>query len=172
MSTMPFWPAANWPQLTVIPMPIIGCSTCSSLPDRAMPVRPCEDCTTGVKSARGLAHSKTWRTFYDFMVMVAAISLASIVALRAAPVGLENATPVLHQTRIKPDYVGVMIPPNIAPMNFTVQETGSGFFVRLHSSSGQAIEISSDSPRIQIPEKAWHKLLRENRGNRLDVEIY
>ncbi|HTL55707.1 MAG TPA: hypothetical protein VL361_08505 [Candidatus Limnocylindrales bacterium] len=96
----------------------------------------------------------------------------SFGALWAAPAGLTEALPVQQMPRIKPDYSGVRIPPNIAPMNFSVLEAGSRFFARLHSSSGQAIEISIDSPKIEIPEKAWHQLLRENRGNRLEIEVY
>ncbi|MGH7870550.1 MAG: TolB family protein, partial [Candidatus Dormibacteraceae bacterium] len=77
-----------------------------------------------------------------------------------------------HPPRIKPDYRDILIPPNIAPLNFRVQESGTAFFVRLRGTAGEAIEISSSTPKILIPERAWHKLLGANRGKALAVEIY
>jgi hypothetical protein len=66
--------------------------------------------------------------------------------------------------RLFPDYVGVTLPPNIAPLNFKVQEPGSSYRVELRSAKGPSIAISSPNPTIRIPPKAWASLLRANRG--------
>src|SRR5262249_21854405 len=86
--------------------------------------------------------------------------------------GLAAAVPVNQPPRIKPDYAGVVIPPNIAPLNFQIREPGSSFFVRLQGHTGEPIEISSSSPKILIPEKSWHQLLKQNRAGRLEVQVF
>ena len=72
---------------------------------------------------------------------------------------------------IDPDYAGVVVPPNIAPLNFSVQEEGVGYRVRIHAGRGKEIRISSDRPQIVIPAAPWRKMLRGNRGRALYVEI-
>ncbi len=73
---------------------------------------------------------------------------------------------------IRPDYNDTVIPPNIAPLNFVIQEEGSGYFVRIYSESGKPIEVFSKSPKIVIPKKAWHNLLDLNRGRQLSLDIF
>jgi hypothetical protein len=73
---------------------------------------------------------------------------------------------------IKPDYSGVTIPANIAPLNFTVAEEGSRYFVRIYSSKGTAISVSSRNGKIRVPLKSWKSLLEANRGEKLFYDIY
>jgi hypothetical protein len=73
--------------------------------------------------------------------------------------------------RLFPDYIGVTLPPNIAPLNFKIQEPGVCYRVELRSTRGHAIAISSPSPAIRIPPKAWANLLRANPGQPLYWDI-
>ena len=73
---------------------------------------------------------------------------------------------------IDPDYAGVTVPPNIAPMNFIIQESGSKFTVVIAAERGKAIHLNSRSPKIRIPNRAWKKLLANNAGSPLAVTIY
>lgn len=73
---------------------------------------------------------------------------------------------------IKPDYSGVIIPANIAPLNFIVAEKGSRYFVKISSTEGDSIDISSSDGKIKIPSKAWRTILKANRGERLFFDIY
>jgi len=66
--------------------------------------------------------------------------------------------------RIFPDYIGVTLPPNIAPLNFKIQEPAAAYRVELRSTKGPPIVISSPNPTIRIPPKAWASLLRANLG--------
>jgi hypothetical protein len=66
--------------------------------------------------------------------------------------------------RLFPDYVGVTGPPNIAPLNFSIQEPGASYRVELRSINGPPIAISSPNPAIRVPPKAWASLLRANPG--------
>jgi len=73
---------------------------------------------------------------------------------------------------IFPDYVGIVVPPNIAPINFLIKETGNAFKVDISSKNGDPISISSDNAKIEINESKWHKLLNDNKGNDLLIDIY
>ena len=73
---------------------------------------------------------------------------------------------------IDPDYTGITIPYNIAPMNFKITEEGTRFHVRFTSSTGNNIEVSSKDGIIDIPEGKWKKMLQENKGNELNIDIY
>lgn len=73
--------------------------------------------------------------------------------------------------RLFPDYVGVTIPPNIAPLNFRIQEPATSYRVELRSTQGSAIEISGSSPVIRIPPGEWARLLRANAGEPLYWDI-
>lgn len=73
---------------------------------------------------------------------------------------------------IEPDYSGTVIPPNIAPLNFTIKETGRKFSVRIHSENGKSINISCKNGNVKIPINKWKKLLNQNKGNELFFDIY
>jgi Tol biopolymer transport system component len=72
---------------------------------------------------------------------------------------------------IDPDYSGIVIPPNIAPLNFKIKEAGEKYVVRLHSTNGEPLEISSKSDKIIFPINSWKKLLRANAGNSLIMDV-
>jgi hypothetical protein len=71
-----------------------------------------------------------------------------------------------------PDYSGAVIPPNIAPLNFVIQEPGRAYYVKVHSDKGQAIEVSSRTGEIRLGVGPWHRLLAENLGGELLFDIY
>ena len=75
--------------------------------------------------------------------------------------------------RIDPDYSGIVVPPNIAPLNFAVRERGIRYHVRIRSRNGKPIDLGGADPAIRIPMGQWKRVLRENRGEDLffDVEV-
>lgn len=73
---------------------------------------------------------------------------------------------------IYPDYSGITLPPNIAPLNFIIQESGRKFAVEITAERGRSIRINSRSPKIHIPIRAWKKLLANNAGSPLTVTIF
>ena len=96
-------------------------------------------------------------------------ALASVVSLAAGQADPAGAAP--PPPRILPDYSGVVLPPNIAPLNFRVEEPGSRYRVSIRSTQGQPILIQSRSPSIRIPPRLWRSLLQANRGAALWVEV-
>jgi hypothetical protein len=85
---------------------------------------------------------------------------------------LEAAQRVSRPPRIHPDYGGLVVPPNIAPLNFRIEESGELFFVRIRSLRGAPVEILSGRREIEIPLDAWRRLLTENRGKALSIDVY
>jgi len=73
---------------------------------------------------------------------------------------------------IFPDYNNIVIPPNIAPLNFYIKEKGSKFQVEIYSKNGDKLVINQVSAKIEIPVGAWQKLLKHNVGNNIFIDIY
>jgi len=74
--------------------------------------------------------------------------------------------------RIRPDYSGLTLPPNIAPLNFRIMEPGSAYEVRVRSANGRPIRVHSRTGKIAIPRRRWRRLLDVNRGGELHVDVY
>jgi hypothetical protein len=104
------------------------------------------------------------------MALAAAAGAWALVSRGAAVP--TDAVAVPRPPRIRPDYSGIVMPPNIAPLNFVVREQGGRFFVRIRSEEGSPIEIASRSPKITIPERRWRSLLESSRGKDLRFDVY
>jgi len=76
-----------------------------------------------------------------------------------------------RRPRIRPDYTDVVIPPNIAPLNFTIDEPGTRFHVRITGEAGGDIEVNARGPVVRIPPAEWRRLLDGNRGRGLQVDV-
>jgi len=73
---------------------------------------------------------------------------------------------------IEPDYSGVTIPHNMAPMNFSILEEGIHFTIRCIPSSGQAfLVLKSRDGKVRFPQKKWGAMLSENKGKSIKFEV-
>ena len=107
-------------------------------------------------------------------VICAVVGLTAIfyIVMRDEAITIEKYTDISRVPDIRPDYTDLVIPLNIAPLNFEIKEPGKKYFVRLHTSSNQSIEIVSRKSQIKIPLKKWRKLLIANQGKVLFYDIY
>ncbi len=85
---------------------------------------------------------------------------------------IEEYDTVTRAARISPGYEGVVIPPNICPLNFVVKEPGGKYCVNISAERGKPIEIFSRSGEIAIPLGPWKDLLGANRGGKLTFDVY
>ncbi len=106
------------------------------------------------------------------LVLAAVPAGALIYALSDRQASINRYASIPRPPRIRPDYDGTVIPPNIAPLNFTVVEKGSHYAIRVHADGGETIEVFSRSPGIVIPEDGWHRLLDANRGKELRIDVF
>jgi len=125
--------------------------------------------------------SKRYR--YVFMLLTSVILSAGVLvyAVRHSTGGglllpddsnLDQCNSIDRPPKIHPDYCGTVIPPNIAPLNFLVEESGSQYCVRIRSKKSRTIQIVSRSPKITIPQSQWHELLNANRGEQVNVDVF
>ena len=73
---------------------------------------------------------------------------------------------------IQPDYSGIIIPPNIAPLHFRIMEKGRRFIVVFSSESGDSIVVGSKSSAIRIPQRRWRDLCLRGRGRPLAISCF
>ena len=106
-------------------------------------------------------------------IMVAAC-LTALLGMGISCTGFDErlALPAGILPTIRPDYSNSVIPPNIAPLNFAIGDSGEGFAVKISSIKGPNISLVSSSPEITIPQRKWHRLLEQTAGNELNFHIY
>ncbi|MDL2224102.1 hypothetical protein LJB92_02180 [Bacteroidales bacterium OttesenSCG-928-M06] len=76
-----------------------------------------------------------------------------------------------QDANIYPQYEGTVIPYNIAPLNFRIQEDGDKYFVRFVVQGEDSFDITTKKD-VQIPLKKWKKLLKNNNGKNILVKIF
>jgi hypothetical protein len=104
---------------------------------------------------------------YIFYLFILIAALSSCTGKPHGEIGETGKPPV-----IDPDYSGVTIPPNIAPLNFKITGEGSVFFVRISGDTKTIIETGSKNGIVSLPEKKWKKMLEENKGKDLNIDIW
>lgn len=72
---------------------------------------------------------------------------------------------------IYPDYSSIIIPPNIAPLNFMIREEGDRFLVQL-SGQEQTLTVQSKDGKICFPASDWKQFLRKQIGRSFSLDIY
>lgn len=83
-----------------------------------------------------------------------------------------SQSPVLSEEAvIYPDYTGITVPPNIAPLNFRIESKGDRFRVDFIGENGYAFSVKT-SKNVGIPIREWKKLLSENIGKSYQIQIY
>lgn len=73
--------------------------------------------------------------------------------------------------QIFPDYNGIIVPPNIAPLNFKIIEPGLEYEARVYVNKEKQMVIRSKSPIIQMNLGQWHRMLQQGSGSKLFFEI-
>ena len=72
--------------------------------------------------------------------------------------------------RLYPDYAGVVVPPNIAPLNFEIQEDGQEYLTRFSIDEGYSFVAAGQ--KTDVRRKAWRRLLEGAKGKRIKVEVF
>lgn len=118
-----------------------------------------------------MAHGSRSR-FAVIILLVGITIIAGLWFVRSSPKAIEKYVEVAVEPRISPDYSNIVIPTNIAPINFRILEQGQQYFVKVRAGSGKAIDIFSKTGDVQIPLRKWRALLKSNKGNKIFFDIY
>jgi hypothetical protein len=112
------------------------------------------------------------RRFIVIGVFCCIIFLSGVVFVSCSSEVMEECTQIADKPNISPDYSGIVIPHNIAPLNFRILEKGQAYRVEIHSDTGTAIEIVGKTGSIRIPLRQWRALLHANKGHKVFVDVY
>lgn len=96
---------------------------------------------------------------------------AAIFALGCKITGEENFIAIEREPLISPDYSGVTIPSNIAPLNFISKESGSIYKVLIHSARGDVAEMKAKGNKVEFSLNLWRKLLENNKGGKIGITL-
>jgi hypothetical protein len=102
-------------------------------------------------------------------------NLCLLIGLTALTTACREAVVPTHTSdawpQIFPDYIGVTIPPAIAPLNFRVEEENhTKTDAVIEGSRTGRLHVQSDGA-LRIPPKAWKQLLADNKGSDLQVTV-
>ncbi len=108
------------------------------------------------------------------LVVLAAATVTGVILLSTTDSlpTIEEYSSMERPPSISPDYADIVIPPNIAPLNFVVKEAGQGYRVEISGESGEPIHIQSRNGDIVIPLGGWKKLLLANTGKAIHFDVY
>ena len=70
---------------------------------------------------------------------------------------------------IYPDYADVVVPPNVAPLNFKINEDGKGYLTRFSNAEGFSFVVSGQT--IDVNRHDWRRLLNGG-GETIVAEIF
>ncbi len=85
--------------------------------------------------------------------------------------GEGGGLPADRSPRLSPDYAGVTIPPNLAPLNFVVAEPGARYRATWSGPTGGSVSASSKSGVLRFASRGWRDLLRANTGGEIWLEV-
>lgn len=97
------------------------------------------------------------------------ILLCFVMAIASCAGGPDAGTITSDESlRIFPDYSEVLIPCNLAPANFMIDNEADAFYTVL-SNNGQSVTIKGQ--KVRIPEKDWKRLISGGDG-RIEVNVF
>lgn len=94
-------------------------------------------------------------------IYILVLLLAACAPKAPATYDTADAVPAIF-----PDYTDIVIPRNIAPMNFMIEEQADDYITVLKSQSGQVSVKGSD---IRIPQSKWNRLTQ---APEISVQVY
>jgi hypothetical protein len=140
--------------------------------DRGCPATdPAFSGMTRPRRKRGAASQDRWlglcraRRWWIVGLLIAALA-------RALSQSSESAAVEPRPPRLSPDYAGLIIPPNIAPLNFAIDEPEvARHEVALVPARGPAIVVRGRGATVRFPLRRWQALLQTNQGESLVYDI-
>lgn len=105
-----------------------------------------------------------------FYALIDSIILYTVLLVSCSPHIPSNAEVSGKEATISPDYSDVVIPSNIAPLNFNIEGEGQRFFTTVQSSGGASIAVNGRKVKMSV--RKWHRLLETSKGGNVEFRIY
>lgn len=112
-------------------------------------------------------------------ILIAALPIVLILGIGLAAIGLRSGVPEIEGAvtqagrppAIEPDYRGVVIPPNIAPLHFRLQDGIEAWSAEVTGEQGFSRSFRAASPEVCIPAADWRELLEASKGGHIRFDI-
>ncbi len=112
------------------------------------------------------------KNFAHIIVALLGVCLMQACQQKPAEIPAEY-TELNTPANIYPDYRDIVIPPNIAPLNFMVQDTAATAFVAQLQANGTEWTLgASENGTITMDTAEWKSMLKANVGKDIRVHIY
>ena len=85
---------------------------------------------------------------------------------------ISNTELVKRQPKISPDYTDIVIPYNIAALNFKINESGTDYQVRFILKNDEPLIVDTSDGIVKIHADKWRSMLENAKGSQLRIEIY
>ena len=96
------------------------------------------------------------------------VLIATIVSCTEHP---SNAVKSDSLPAIFPDYIGVTVPTEIAPLNFNIVSTDDIELVEVTAKGSKTGEMTANGDYAQFDIDEWHALLSNNKGGKLTLTV-
>lgn len=73
---------------------------------------------------------------------------------------------------IFPDYTGIVIPPNIAPLNFQIKEKGERFLAKISVPGEEPVVIENSDGIVDVGLADWRNLLQKASGKTMSIDVF
>lgn len=95
------------------------------------------------------------------------ITITALLSIMVSCTGIpQNTVPVDSTPSVFPDYADVVIPANIAPLNFRIEEKGHKYVTVITGGSAKAV---IEGEKVRIPARKWQKI---KKGGPIGVQVY
>ena len=77
------------------------------------------------------------------------------------------------EAQIYPDYKDIVVPPNIAPLNFIVRDSvATAYVAQLKGGGKELLAAATDDGSIRMDTTQWRAILTASKGSDISVDIY
>ena len=112
---------------------------------------------------------KRYIHFYIVFLAVAVLLMSSCASHPDVPSASKEAKSL---PAIFPDYCGVTVPYNIAPLNFMLPADEYEECVSRFTTPDGKQQTYGSGVKVQIPESEWHDMLNASKGKSIKVEVW
>ena len=112
---------------------------------------------------------KRYIHFYIIFLAVAVLLMSSCASHPDVPSASKEAKSL---PAIFPDYCGVTVPYNIAPLNFMLPADEYEECVSRFTTPDGKQQTYGSGVKVQIPESEWHDMLNASKGKSIKVEVW
>lgn len=110
------------------------------------------------------------RIICSFKSLIYLFFISLLASCGGTQVPSGNVTEAQDGLKIIPDYTSIVIPPNIAPLNFEVDMPGEEYVARVSGADGKSLVAGGKIIRWDMDD--WHQLLEASKGKDISYEVY